>query len=134
MATLTNSGRGAAAFRQVVKWALEEYCGLSKPDPEGITQSDDELAQYAGRYSQPAADIDVSLSDAQVKIEVIRKSLLADDPADRTEPPVFAAPIGGDAFVITEGPTAGSKVGFIRFEDGRMRFVRLGGCLAARQD
>lgn len=134
MVSLTNSGRGAAAYRQVVKWALAEYCGLSKPEPSLLALGSSELAQYAGRYNQPAADINVGVEGDLLTIEVTRKSLLADDPADRIDPPLFAAPIGGDAFVITEGPTAGSKVGFIRHAGGSLRFVRIGGRLAERQD
>lgn len=133
IASLTNSGRGAAAYREVVKLALSEYCALAKPESEHVSLPAGDLAAYAGHYSQPAADITVSQEGEGLKIEVVRKSLLADDPNDRRDPAVFAAPIGNDAFVITAGPTAGSKVGFIRGDGGALRFIRIGGRVAARQ-
>ncbi|HLI50821.1 MAG TPA: serine hydrolase domain-containing protein, partial [Thermomicrobiaceae bacterium] len=41
--TLTNSSRGSAAYRKVIRWALQEYCGLTSRDPETISLPEDQL-------------------------------------------------------------------------------------------
>ena len=133
MASLTNSGRGAAAYREVVKWVLREYCGLAKPEPAPMEMGEAELSAFAGHYAQLAADIHISVAGGQLKFDVERKSLLADDPDDRRDPPVHAAPLGGDLFVVADGAGVGGKLAFIRGADEAIRFVRYGGRLAARQ-
>jgi hypothetical protein len=92
-----------------------------------------QLSEFAGHYAQLAADVHISADGGQLQFDVVRKSLLADDPDDRRDPPVHAAPLGGDVFVVTDGAGIGGKLAFIRSADGSIRFVRYGGRLAARQ-
>jgi CubicO group peptidase (beta-lactamase class C family) len=132
MCVLTNSGRGAAAYGEVIKWALEHYCGLKDTDPEPVELSADELQQFAGKYSQPLADITVSVDGGTIRLDAVAKSALSDTDEDKPQPPVHAAPVGDDRFVITEGARAGGLVDFIRNQDGSIRFIRYGGRVSDR--
>lgn len=129
---LTNSARGAAAYGQIIKWALEHYCGLKDTDPEPIELPAEELEQYAGNYSQPLADITVSVDGGTIRIDAVAKSALADKEEDTPQPPVHAAPVGDDRFIITEGARKGGLVDFIRNQDGSIRFIRYGGRVSDR--
>jgi len=129
---LTNSGRGAAAYREITKWAFEHYLGLTKEEPEAIAMDDDALAEYAGSYSQPLADVTLSVEDGGLKLETVSKSALADTDEDRKAPPVHLEPLGNDRFRVTAGAGAGSLVDFFRHDDGSIRFVRVGGRVSDR--
>ncbi|MFW6076009.1 MAG: serine hydrolase domain-containing protein [Chloroflexota bacterium] len=131
--SLTNSARGAAAYREVTRAALKEYCGLEAADPPEINLEASVLGEYEGSYRQPMADIEVSAIDNGVQISVTSRSPLADDDEEeRKQPPVVATPAEKDRLVIREGPMAGLRVDFIRRDDGHIRFIRFGGRVAPR--
>jgi CubicO group peptidase (beta-lactamase class C family) len=127
LVTLTNSGRGAAAYRQVIDWVLDEYLGFSKPDPEVVSLDPQTLAEYAGGYSRPLVDITLSVEGEGLRMEVVSRSALADDEKDHRLPPLRLDPIGEDRFRISEGAQQGGIVDFFRHPDGSIRFVRVGG-------
>jgi CubicO group peptidase (beta-lactamase class C family) len=129
---LTNSGRGAAAYRQIIDWVLDEHLGFSKPDPEVVMLEPDKLAEYAGHYSQPLADITLSVDGQGLRMETVAKSALADTAEDRKLPPVHLDPLGGDRFRVSEGAQQGGIVDFFRHLDGSIRFVRTGGRVSDR--
>ena len=129
---LTNSGRGAACYREIVAWAFENYLGLTKPEPEAISLSDEALSEYAGSYSQPLADVSLTVNDGGLRMEVVSKSALADTEEDQPAPPVQLEPLGDDKFRVTEGAAAGMLVDFFRNPDGSLRFVRVGGRVSDR--
>ncbi len=129
---LTNSGRGAACYREIVKWIFERYLGLTKPEADTVELGDAALVEFAGSYSQPLADIHVTVEDGGLRLDAVSKSALADSDEDRTMPPVHAMPLGGDKFRVVGGAGDGSPVDFFRNEDGSMRFIRYGGRVSDR--
>lgn len=125
---LTNSGRGAAAYREIIRWSLDHYLGLTQTDPEPVSIPGEKLQEYAGEYRQPLTDITVTVDDGSLLIEAVSHSALSDeDKGDRKQPPVHAQPLGDDRFVIAEGAQSGGIVDFFRNEDGSIRFMRIGG-------
>ena len=129
---LTNSGRGSACYREIISWVFEHYLGLTKPQAEAVELSDDELSEYAGLYSQPLADITLTVNDGGLRMEAVNKSALADTDDARQAPPVQLEPLGDDKFRVTEGATSGMTVDFFRNPDNSLRFVRAGGRVSDR--
>ena len=129
---LTNSGRGAAAYQEIVKWSLDHYVNLRKPDQPAIELSPDTLAEYAGSYSQPLTDLTLTVSNGGLQIDAVSKSALADTDEDQTLPPRQLEPLGNDRFRVRDGAMKGSLVNFFRNDDGSIRFVRVGGRVSDR--
>ena len=132
--TLTNSGRGSATNREVTEWVLDNFAGLTKTKPDPISLPDAKLAEYAGEYSQPLADVRLSVEDGGLEMETTSKSALADTDEEKSNPPVHLEPIGEDRFRVTTGAGAGGFVDFFRNNDGTIRFVRVGGRVSDRVD
>jgi CubicO group peptidase (beta-lactamase class C family) len=131
IAILTNSGRGAAAYRRIVDWALQHYCGLHPDEPTPIRVPNEVLARYAGEYQQPLAHISVAVEDGGLRIEQTTISPLTDK--HYTLPPLHASPIGERKFMVdSEGQTEGTRFDFIGGDEAGPRFVRMGGRLADR--
>ena len=129
---LTNSARGAACYREITSWVFEHYLGLTKPQAVTVELSDEQLSEYAGLYSQPLADITLTVSDGGLRMEVVNKSALADTDDEQRMPPVQLEPLGDDSFRVTEGAAAGMAVDFFRNPDDSIRFVRAGGRVSDR--
>jgi hypothetical protein len=132
LVVLTNSGRGAAAYREIIDWVLEEYLGFAKPLPSAISLEADVLAEFAGHYSQPLVDITLTVEGDGLCLEAVSKSALADTEEDKQMPAVHLEPLENDKFRITNGANAGSVVDFFRHPDGTLRFVRVGGRVSDR--
>jgi CubicO group peptidase (beta-lactamase class C family) len=132
IALLSNSSRGRALEDAVSRWALERYCGLSKPEPEQIKLPDEKLERLAGVYTNPEGEITLGMEDGALRREMRTKKLLNDNKEER-QPPDLMRPTGElDFVVVTEGENKGSRVDFIRSGDGQPRFVRVGGRLFER--
>ncbi|HUY99239.1 MAG TPA: serine hydrolase domain-containing protein [Thermomicrobiaceae bacterium] len=133
LAVLTNSGRGAAAYREIVDWALAHDLGLEQVEPAPVSLSPDQLAWFAGKYHQPNADVTISVQDNGLRAEIVSRAALSDGPKETALPPISMAPIGERAFVVTGGEQQGSRVEFIPAASGAPRFIRYGGRLAEYQ-
>lgn len=131
IAILTNSGRGSAAYRRIVDWALQHYCGLQPAEPTPISVPDAVLARYAGDYKQPLADISVAVEDHGLRIMETTISPLTDEQFKL--PPLHASPTGEREFIIdSEGQLEGTRFDFIQGDAPAPRFIRIGGRLADR--
>ncbi len=131
---LTNSGRGAASYREIVDWVLEDMLGLSMPEAPAISLSHDELSEYAGNYSQPLASITLQVEGNGLELISVNKSALADSEEERAMQPAHLEPLGNDRFRVTTGANAGGIVDFFRHTGGSIRFVRVGGRVSDRVD
>lgn len=129
--TLTNGERGAAAYGVIVKTALEKWCGLKAPARGEIELDADLLNEYAGAYRAPLARVTVTPESGGIRLDVVSMSALADEVEEKPQPPVHATPYARDKFLVREGVQAGSKVDFLRRDDGSIRFLRYGGRVAS---
>lgn len=133
IALLTNSSRGSVLNDAVSKWELEHYCGLHEIERHPITQPDETLQRFAGIYRRPDGQITISVEDGSLRREMIFTDRLNNK--EERHPPDFLKPLSETEFiVVTEGETKDSRVDFIVADDGRPRFLRLGGRLAARAE
>ena len=131
IAVLTNSGRGAAAHRDITDWALAHDLGLERAEPAPVTLPAERLAWFAGRYHQPNADVSVSVQGDTLRADIVSHSPLSDK--ETKLPPITLAPIGEREFVVTDGEMKGSRVEFIPTASDAPRFIRYGGRLADYQ-
>ena len=130
IAMLTNSGRGAALYNAVEKWALADNLGMDLRDPERVALTDAQLDAIAGHYSQPQAVYTVSVEDDGLRLEATSISALS---GKRTTPPAdHLVPVGEREFLVTTGASAGRRVDFFGGDGARPRFIRNGGRLAER--
>jgi hypothetical protein len=131
---LTNSTNGAQLIRNVVKWAVDAYLGLSEPEPEPLDMTVEELVPYAGVYRSDNGTLTVLVegdhlvATPYVPPELRRK--LGENPADLR--PVALKFVAEDRFVTMDGPGKGGRGYFVRQADGGIRGINLGGRLALR--
>jgi CubicO group peptidase (beta-lactamase class C family) len=128
MAVLTNSSRGGSAIQPIIRWALERYLGVRNEPPASAALSEDELAQYTGRYPSTLTTTTVTVDGSALKLAPRQTNPFSGDEFDAS--PVTIIPLGDDEFYNAEGD---SRVEFVRDNDGIVAFMRFGGRLAARQ-
>ena len=137
---LCNEGPDGIPFNQaVIRWALQEYLGLTDRDPEPLPFDEAQAREVAGRYENEVMTFTVGIAgDGQrmgLRMEVrIKPEIRA--AADK-EPPPDPAPLDvgllpRDEYVITDGEYAGQRGFFTRDASGAVTGVDLAGRLATR--
>jgi CubicO group peptidase (beta-lactamase class C family) len=131
IAILTNSGRGSALYEEVVAADLKQRLGLEQPKPQPISLPPEALAALAGVYKRPDGVITLTATSDGLRREMRAVDLLNNK--EEIYPPDDLRPISALEFiVVTPGENRDSRMDFLPGDDGRPRFVRLGGRLAAR--
>jgi CubicO group peptidase (beta-lactamase class C family) len=129
VAVLTNGARGTAVHGAITRWALQQYCGLSTPQPEPISLSETQLARLAGVYDNPFGKATISVHDGGLRLTLA----VPEGEEGSHIPPISMRPISELECVVTEGEYAGMRTDFITFpESDKLRWVRFGGRLADR--
>jgi CubicO group peptidase (beta-lactamase class C family) len=118
---LTNSGRGSAAARRVVEWALEACCGLRRPEPTRLTV---DLAPFEGLYRAGELTVEVQARDARLRAT---QRLVLPGGGEAAPPPLDGVAVAPTRFAVTDGEARGAQFDF----PGPDR-VRVGGRLALR--
>ncbi|CAN5203748.1 serine hydrolase domain-containing protein [soil metagenome] len=128
MTVLTNSTRGHALGRELVRLALREYCGIDDPDPDIVPGSVDELARVAGRYEIARSQLELRLGDGGIVLELGPRPGVAPPPNGWPPfaPPARCARSAPDELWVVEGPLRGSRVEVLREPDGTIAWVRFG--------
>lgn len=128
---LTNSESGGILTDAFPGWVLETYFDLTLPFPKPLPKTEDELAEYAGRYDLPLSAFDLLPGDGVlVKRDIPRGGFpTPDSPPAPPEPDVRFAFYEADRIVGLDEPRKGALGEFLRDESGQIRFLRLGGRL-----
>jgi len=138
--TLSNASPGGGQLnREVSRWALESYLGVTDRDPEPGPVGEAELLPYVGHYETIAATAEITAGDGRlvatlrIKPEVLATLTEAGE-EDAGEQAVVLGllPGEGNRYVVTEGPAKGMKGYFLRAASGEVTGVHLGGRLANR--
>lgn len=127
----TNGNRGGHVNEAVEKWALARYCGLREKEPEQISLPVDQLERLTGAYTQRLQTATVALRDGALTMTVTANNPFSGEKIEH--PPIPLAPLGEWEAIATGGDWEGSRARFIPGENGRPRFLRLGGRLAPRK-
>ena len=126
VAVLTNGDTGRQVTRAAVQFALKEYLGLDAGKPEPQTDRTEGLAELAGFYRRPAADMKVDLTDQGLKATYISTAgyPTKDSPLS---PPITDIPLawcGPDRLIVTAGPLTDETAEVIRRDDGSIGWIR----------
>ena len=127
----TNSDGGGQVRTDLLKFALELFLGLKKPEPQAIPTTAQQLEEFVAWYVLPTGNpedgIKISLEQDALLIRVNVPSFTMILPA------VAMDMIAPDVFTPREGPLVGSEIEFVRNES-RVKFLRAGGRIAVRED
>jgi CubicO group peptidase (beta-lactamase class C family) len=130
LAITTNADSGRELTRVVSRWILEHYLDMKEADPEPIRMAAGDLQQYAGTYSRPFMDLDVSIDGDRLMIRTRTKQSFMSDDVPPPDPPAAFAFQAEDRVTAEEGATEGQ---FIRTGDGSVGWLRIGGRIHVRQ-
>jgi CubicO group peptidase (beta-lactamase class C family) len=129
LAVLTNGNGGRALAREVESWFLERYAGLGRSEPPLIDLPPEALHRLAGHYRGPTSEIDVSVVDGGLRVDLTTTNQLSRQQV--TYPPQRMAPAGERRFILTDGESVGERVDFIGGEEAPT-FMRFHGRLVDR--
>jgi hypothetical protein len=134
LAVLTNAEQGGRLYEAVERRVAETYLGLTLPKPEPIESSVEHLAQYAGRYRRPFAEMELGILCGRL---VVQKRELAGFPSQDVPPPSPPPPTvlelsEGDCLLATDGPMKDALFEVVRQPDGSIGWLRAGSRLYAR--
>jgi CubicO group peptidase (beta-lactamase class C family) len=111
IAALTNGARGAAAYNEVIKWALKHDLGLDQKDPETITPDDAWLERRLGVFKAALSEMTIKRDGEGFALETVAINPFTDEKAPAVKHPL--APVE-DGFLITGGPTKGHVIDFVQ--------------------
>jgi CubicO group peptidase (beta-lactamase class C family) len=137
--SLSNSGpNGPELNKEIVRWALEAYLGVTWRDVEPVHADAERLAEYVGDYDTIAMTCHVTAAEGrlllkpEVKPELRAQLQEAGEDPDDTPPYVLGLLEDKDKYVIAEGAAKGMTGYFTRGPDGTVDGVHIGGRLAKR--
>ena len=125
---LTNSTRGHALGREVVRLALREYCGIDDRDAEARTATSAQLASFAGRYEIARGQLELRLADGELVLALGPRPGVETPPNGWPPfPPAARCGISGeDELVVLDGPSRGSRLQVLRDGSGAIEWLRFG--------
>ena len=136
LAILTNhSPAGNDVLREVTRLAQREYLGVEERDPEPIDLEPAELAEYAGVYRNPWADIELRAEGSRLVGRTTPKAGFPtkDTPPLPPPPPATLAFYDTDKVFVEARPLTGTRADFVRDGNGGITWFRSGGRLHAAQ-
>jgi CubicO group peptidase (beta-lactamase class C family) len=131
---LTNGHRGAELHGAVGGAALREYLGLA-PQRDPLPAMDEAaLRPYVGRYDAVLTDVELSLREGGLVLNVVRRAdLMGARPEAPWPPPVRVAFEGPDKLFAQDPPYKGTKGDFLRDDEGQIVWFRWGGRIHRRR-
>lgn len=136
VAVFTNANSGGFVTNDVTKWALKEYLGLEKPDPEPIEATEEELAEFVGRYSRPMMDLELGMLGGRLIAQATYKAGFPtkDSPPPPPPPPTTVGLCEKDRLIVLDGMMKDATGEVIRKPDGSIGWLRFGGRIHIRQE
>ena len=125
---LTNSTRGHALGRELVRFALREYCAIDDRDAEARPATPAELEAFAGRYEIARGQLELRIADGDLLLTLGPRPGVAPPPNGWPPfpPPARCGVVADDALVLLDGPGKGSRLEVLRNDDGSVEWVRFG--------
>ena len=135
-AILTNGGQGTLLINIVAQKILEQYLDISPKQDTPMEMSAAQLQTYIGRFHARADNVDVSLRDGALVLQVAEKGGFptpASPPSPTQPPPVRAAFYAPDKIFILDDPYKDGHCEFLRNEKGEIEWLRIFGRVHKKQ-
>ncbi|MBL8134608.1 MAG: serine hydrolase [Anaerolineae bacterium] len=126
VAILTNCDHGGQVTAEGTKAALKEFLNAEDPIPAVIEATEEQLKGYLGKYERPSMALDVTLADGSLFLQIIPKVDLGQEEKPPLPPPIRLAMCSEDQFLVAEGVYKNLRVEFIRQQDGKLGWLRIG--------
>ena len=123
---ISNSGNGAVLNERFQKRVLRDFCGVDIPEPQAMSSTTDELAQYAGEYIGTMDEIELRMDGGDLMAHI---RMVGNFPSDANEGEQAPAPIarcGEDELLVIDGPRKYTRADIIRDASGAIRYLRFG--------
>jgi CubicO group peptidase (beta-lactamase class C family) len=129
MVVLTNANKGGEVCGAAAKTAMKSYLQVQVPEPTPIESSMEELAPYAGRYVSAMREMNLSVKEGALILEITPKGGFPtpESPAAPAPPAVRVRLYGEDRAVAVDPPLRDARLEFLRSEDGEVTWLRMGG-------
>jgi CubicO group peptidase (beta-lactamase class C family) len=135
---LSNCAPEGITFNQtVVRWALNNYLGITDRDPDPLPYDEQRSAELVGTYQNEVMTLTIDKAPSGLRLEVLLKPEIRS--AAKKELPPDHAPFDfgllsdqTDEYVITSGAFKGQRGYFTRDESGAVTGVDLAGRLFTR--
>ena len=132
IAILTNSGRGATMYREVIEARLTEQFDLRMPAPKTIKLPKRSLERFTGVYRQTDVRVTLSATADGLRGDSTFRDMLSDK--ELTYPTEELRPIGEREFmVIAPDEDEGARWDFLLDGRGHPKYLRMGGRLYDRE-
>jgi CubicO group peptidase (beta-lactamase class C family) len=136
LAVLTNLDPGSFLCDDLKNWVLEHCLGIVQHERVPLKVTSDQLKEYVGRYvTPPTGDLcELLLAEGSLLLKQTPGdySTVGYPPPDAV-PPAHIILYAPDRFILTEGPSKGRTVEFLREETGQIAWLRLDGRIAIRR-
>lgn len=132
---LTNADQGNSVTTEASRWALKEYLGLEAPEPKPIESTEEELAQYVGRYVRPSVEIELGMLGGRLIGQMTFKKggfPTKDVPPPPTPPPIVVGRCEKDRLIALDSVVGDAMVDIVRKPDGSIGWLRFAGRIHAR--
>ncbi len=133
---LTNSSRGGELITELTADVLQQRLGLVSREPELLDISPDQLQEYEGHYEAWLQSADLTQDGSRVQLQFHLKPgfPFKDTPRPPDPPPTAFAFCAPDTIVGLDEPWRKARADFVRDASGKIKWLRIGGRLARRQE
>lgn len=136
LTVLTNGSRGHELGKVVIDWAYSELLGVKRPEHKVRPLTAKTAAAYSGRYENRTGEYVITADGDRLLLTFEPdKKLLEANPEIRNllPPPLPVAVVGRDLGIVQGDYITGSRVDFIRGDDGAVEWLRFGGRISRRK-
>lgn len=134
IAVQTNSARGGLLHQDVTRWWQRRRLGVAVPEPAYVELERARYAEYASRYLAELSDAELELADTGLVYRSFSHNRLNVQPPPPDPPPSRVAFTADESFTLLDGPLKDTRGEFLRGQDGRVRWMRVGGRVYRRED
>jgi hypothetical protein len=134
-AILTNGDQGTTLHNNVANTILETYLDIPPVVITPFEPGAAELASYAGRYEAPLDDVEITVHDSGLRLQVTDKGgfpVPSSPPSLTQPPPVRAALYAPDKLFARDDPFQDARGEFLRNARGDIEWLRIFGRIHKR--